>query len=493
MTPIKFIPPQTGPITSYSVRALQTGPLWLLIKDAGVLMTALPYLPMLFLPIQKKNANNQPKSLRLLSMRDIAIQALLLLIELILLILFLPALVSFPGILFIGVATLSLLIIKLIAWPTQGPRIVESTMDQETLRLSQQHPFERWIFINGICTGSTGLQQNIDRLSLLFGRKVTGIHNESYGFISDLLECLLQRCLSYNTTDVRIACEVVRDRLVDPEVKKVVLIGYSQGGIVASMVVDYLLAELSAEMMGKLKEIYTFGSAASHFHNPPRHGTTLLPCSSTTTESSPCIPHIEHYANEYDMVPRWGVLYATNSLLTNRYAGEVFVRMGASGHMFVDHYLDPIFPLAGHGKEVDKAKAGKKGIGRATVNGDVHGHRVEEADSYLGAIVNVDTDVEEKQKGVERKSLTNGDSKKAAAEANKYPGLTVNGKGKKAAAEVNSHSVSAVNQNEVGRVYGTINGIPNDEHVVDVVLGRGKTVKELSRLWKYLGGAAPED
>ncbi|KAI4178709.1 MAG: hypothetical protein LQ346_007361, partial [Caloplaca aetnensis] len=238
MANIKFIPPQMGPITEYSVRALRSGPIWLLIKDAGVLMTALPYLPMIFLPMKKKNDNTkQSGSLRLRSFRDTTIQAILLILELILSILFLPALVSFPGILFIGVALLSILIIRLIAWPTQGPRIVESKVDdKETLRLSQQHPSERWVFINGICTGSTGLQQNIDRLSLLFGRKVLGIHNESYGFLSDLLECLLQRCMSYNTMDVRIACEVVRDRLVDPEVKKVVLIGHSQGGIIVSMV-----------------------------------------------------------------------------------------------------------------------------------------------------------------------------------------------------------------------------------------------------------------
>ncbi len=260
MANIKFIPPQTGPITDYSVRALRSGPIWLLIKDAGILMTALPYLPMIFLPMKKKNDNTtQSGSLRLRSIRDTTIQAILLILELLLLTLFLPALVSFPGILFIGAAVLSLLIVRLIAWPTQGPRIVESNVDdKETLRLSQQHPSERWIFINGICTGSTGLQQNIDRLSLLFGRKILGIHNESYGFITDLLECLLQRCMSYNTMDVRIACEVVRDRLVDPEVKKVVLIGHSQGGIIVSMVMDYLLAELSGEMMGKLVRIPRF-------------------------------------------------------------------------------------------------------------------------------------------------------------------------------------------------------------------------------------------
>ncbi|KAI4136326.1 MAG: hypothetical protein LQ341_005679, partial [Variospora aurantia] len=59
------------------------------------------------------------------------------------------------------------------------------------------------------------------------------------------------------------------------------------------------------------------------------------------------------------MVPRWGILYGVKSLLTNRYAGNVFVRTGAMGHMFVDHYLDPIFPPPG-GHERRRNDQGKK-------------------------------------------------------------------------------------------------------------------------------------
>ncbi|KAL8976231.1 MAG: hypothetical protein Q9177_006896, partial [Variospora cf. flavescens] len=267
--------------------------------------------------------------------------------------------------------------------------------DKRALRLPQQDAGERWVFINGICTGASGLQQNVDRLSLLFGRKVLGIHNQSYGFISDLLECVVQRCLSYSTMDARIAYEILTDYLVDEKVNKVVLVAHSQGGIIASMVVDHLLAELSEEMMGKL-EIYTFGSAASSFNNPPR---------TNATQPSSCIPHIEHYANEYDMVPRWGLLYGVKSLLTNRYAGNVFVRTGAMGHMFVDHYLDPIFPPpGGHERRRNDQgkKASAKGGGQQMVmnrDGATNGHRLEEDANhqYLDATVHVDTDTEAKR------------------------------------------------------------------------------------------------
>ncbi|KAL8824305.1 MAG: hypothetical protein Q9170_008201 [Blastenia crenularia] len=455
MANIKFIPPQMGPVTSYSTRALKSGPLWLLIKDTGVLLTHLPYLPLIFFPLKNKRDDEAKDSgsSRLASLRDIAIQALLLFVEIILLVLFVPALISFPAFLFLAVFIASYLLLQLIAYPSQGPRIISSNLNVSTAR----HPHERWIFINGICTGRTGLQANVNRLSTLFGRKVTGIHNQSYGMIGDTIECLLQRCLSYNTMDVRVACEVLKAQLVDKEVKKVVLVAHSQGGIIASMVVDYLLAEVGEGLMGKL-EIYTFGSAASHFHNPPTTANATL--------SSTCIPHIEHYANEYDMVPRWGVLYATNSLgNTNRYAGTVFVRLGATGHMFVDHYLDPIFPLSGQRKAAVQVGGGQ-----------VDGPRdVEEADGYLGTLVDIDEGA---------KTLLRVKGKKEVGYGTRLVrnGNAVNGK--------------AVNGNAVNSNHALVNGVHNDGNGEDITIleeGRGKTVKELSRLWKYLGGGEPED
>ncbi|KAI4090574.1 MAG: hypothetical protein LQ344_004621 [Seirophora lacunosa] len=456
MANVLFIPPQMGPITKYAGRYIRSGPLWLMFKDLCILITVLPYLPLMFFPMG--TTDKRKKGLRFQSIRDSVIQVVLSVLELVLSILFLPALVSLPGILFLALAIACVLLIGLLAWPTQGPRVVEATIDERTLRRSQQHPGERWVFVNGVCTGSSGLQQNIDRLSLLFGRKVLGIHNQSYGLISDLLECIVQRCLSYSTEDVRVACEVLRDYLVDEEVKKVVLVAHSQGGIIVSMVVDYLLAELSGEMMGKL-EIYTFGSAAAQFNNPPR---------TSTTQSSPSIPHIEHYANEYDMVPRWGVLYAIRSLLTDRYAGEVFVRTGATGHMFVEHYLDPIFPLPGH-----QSKDKSTGSARARrVNADAD-HGVDVAEDYLDAIVDVDTDTEKRRAGAEPKSVVHKHES------------TVHKMGEqRIAPEMNGLATPAA---ENGDANATIDARANLTFV------KGKKVKELSRLWKYLDGAVPLD
>lgn len=110
---------------------------------------------------------------------------------------------------------------------------------------------------------------------------------------------------------------------------------------------DQLFDELPAENMAKL-EIYTFGSAASHFSNPsvklytateqPLPSPTVQPSSPTTSMTEQrVIGHIEHYANEYDIIPRWGVLHSICDIQNNRYAGSVFVRMHQSGHMFNQH------------------------------------------------------------------------------------------------------------------------------------------------------------
>lgn len=186
------------------------------------------------------------------------------------------------------------------------------------------------------------------------GATLDRISTRSYGIFADLGECLIQRAISYHDFGVRLTYDQVKAFLVDPTVSKVVLIGHSQGGIIASLAIDDLLAQLPVKTMSKL-EVYTFGSAASHFSNP-----SLAPAS----PSSPCatnqpreqssqtsslnivqsvadltyakqgkhiISHMEHYVNEYDLVPRWGVLHSVQDVLETRYAGSVFVRMGASG------------------------------------------------------------------------------------------------------------------------------------------------------------------
>ena len=159
--------------------------------------------------------------------------------------------------------------------------------------------------------------------------------------------CLIQRAISYHNTSVRLTSAYVKAILVDPTITKVVLIGHSQGGIIVSLVIDDLLAQLPARTMSKL-EVYTFGSAASHFSNPslallsnpsanqPGEQSSLQISRSKVDlgdldQGKSTIPHMEHYANEFDIVPRWGVLHSVQDVLSTRYAGSVFIRERASG------------------------------------------------------------------------------------------------------------------------------------------------------------------
>lgn len=251
------------------------------------------------------------------------------------------------------------------------------------------HPDESWIFLNGVAVGRHWLQSNIDRIALSFGRPVLGTHNPSNGIIFDLFMCLIQRDFCYATEDIRAAFSTVKDALSKPNIKKVIFISHSQGGLEASLILDWLLADMPEELLGKL-EIYTFGNAANHFNNPERK-VFKSPASAGGSQATGAHPswkddgvfrHIEHYANEYDFVSRMGVLNFVSWTANpqNRFKGSVF-KQRARGHLLNQHYMDRMFPLRDDGEglketndfieteaTVDDGPRGKRG--RVTV-GDV--------------------------------------------------------------------------------------------------------------------------
>lgn len=172
------------------------------------------------------------------------------------------------------------------------------------------------------------------------------------------------------------AYSILKPTLYDSTITRVIFVLHSQGGIEGSMILDWLLAEIPQDLLQKL-EIYTFGNAANHFNNPHLHllsqksalahpdlkttATTRTLTTINTDSNNPeqihmhksgngkAIPRIEHYANTYDFVSRWGVLFYTHvrpsSEEAYRFMGMVF-EDEIRGHMFVQHYLDNIFPLS---------------------------------------------------------------------------------------------------------------------------------------------------
>ena len=284
---ISYVPPQVDLLLSASTRAVRWSPMRLLLQDAAVLSKMLPYFPWMFLP-RKTSDDKAELYLSRQNAKEMTLQVLLFLYELALLLLFIPGFFVLPGSVSMIFAGGSVLIVRLIAWPMEGSGISQSSMDEAIQVSAQHHTDERWLFINGCASGQAGLQSNIDCISQIFGRAVIGIHNSTYGVVADLIGCLIQRVFAYNTTDVRVAYEQIKAVLCDPTVSKVVLIGHSQGGIVISLVLDYLFDELPSSTMSKL-EIYTFGSAASHFCNP----RLSLDHDSSDREQGHVISHIE--------------------------------------------------------------------------------------------------------------------------------------------------------------------------------------------------------
>ena len=152
-----------------------------------------------------------------------------------------------------------------------------------------------------------------------------GIHNRTNGFLFDIIECLLQREVNsfytlvrahpranrrslspallppflqwvYGTQDATpLLYSQARSALLDDSQTKVVLIAHSQGGIILSLVVDWLISDLPHSALQKL-EIYTFACAANHFNSP------------RGADGKPVIPVIEHFANGRDPVAQIGVL-----------------------------------------------------------------------------------------------------------------------------------------------------------------------------------------
>jgi len=57
-----------------------------------------------------------------------------------------------------------------------GERTIASKVDVD----ENAHPDEKWFFVNGITIGTYWRQASIDKLSMLFGRRVYGIANKTY-------------------------------------------------------------------------------------------------------------------------------------------------------------------------------------------------------------------------------------------------------------------------------------------------------------------------
>ncbi|KAG4025090.1 hypothetical protein MFRU_067g00190 [Monilinia fructicola] len=526
MAPIKYYPSQIGSklVTPLSFTA---SPIKLLLGDLWTAFVNLRYAPDIFLPLSPTTSGSlcelypSPRNLA-----DIALHVVLFFLQLFFLLsipiwILMPVWIVAVGFTMFWVLNLS------ICFILNGSRLV-STYESapEYAQRKDEHAHEQWLFLNGVCIGRHWLKSSVNRLALTFGRPVLGIHNRTNGLIFDVLECLIQRSLNYASTDIRTAYRILKGKLYDTNINRIILVLHSQGGIEGSMIIDWLLAEIPQDLLQKL-EVYTFGNAANHFNNPHLHLasqksalahpslpatsltrtiTTLFTSSNGPVELPPnrngngkSIPHIEHYAHTYDFVSRFGVLNYqrnySNDTFAPRYMGRLF-EVEDSGHMFVEHYLDRMFPLS---RSLRKRLPGTgiKSDGKGLAGG-WDWERVDEDSGFMGSVVQGVGRVKPEDKlGREDWEVSYvGESTGDEEEEDDGDVLQGDGKNGKASGKTS----------EAGKKKGTLGGATFKEEGITLTNGltdgesrrvrafRSKNefkVKNLSRLWLYRNGKSP--
>jgi hypothetical protein len=172
---------------------------------------------------------------------------------------------------------------------------------------------QAWFFLNGICTDRNVLRLNGKALADLFQRKIYLMHNPSDGIFLDLLECAVGRTMQPVSTLETSVSDILEEALSSN--KKVILIAHSQGGIIATGALYKLAKKLKngKRKLFKKLEVYTFASAATELQLPE--------------------VYTEHFCHTGDYVARIGV-----SGNRSRFSGKVF-DYAASGHLLNAHYL----------------------------------------------------------------------------------------------------------------------------------------------------------
>lgn len=152
MKNVSFIPAQMDGFASTSTEAARETPLRLILQDAGVLIQNIRYLPWIILPFKTSDSSAE-LYMSLSHARDNLIQCWLFFMEVVLLLLAVPATLFLPVWIAILAAFLCCLVVRAICLPLEGSRVVHSEMGREATMASKQHESERWLFINGCMTG----------------------------------------------------------------------------------------------------------------------------------------------------------------------------------------------------------------------------------------------------------------------------------------------------------------------------------------------------
>ncbi|EDO02297.1 predicted protein [Sclerotinia sclerotiorum 1980 UF-70] len=214
---------------------------------------------------------------------------------------------------------------------------------------------EKWIFVNGACTSYTQMMHHLTRLGIIFHRRITGIHNRTLGLPLDLLLHFLSIIMPIH----RSLYSQLRESLLAPSTRKVVILSHSTGSKVVSDILDQLHADLPPTLMSKL-EIYTFGAAGGSFSNPLLSSLCMeldaLGENDSANMKASCervIPHIEHYLPlTSSPLSTMSILNPVLHTLDSRFCGRMFILNGFQPVLF-EQYLDIMFNWRNSATAVD--------------------------------------------------------------------------------------------------------------------------------------------
>ncbi|KAH8598673.1 hypothetical protein B0O99DRAFT_613942 [Bisporella sp. PMI_857] len=363
-------------------------------------------------------------------------------------------------------------------------------------------------------TSSRHMLQHLDRLSATFGRRITGIHNRTYGPVLDVILPVLLSIFNINTSTSKALHTQLREAMLSQSCGKVIIIAHGTGAAILSEVMDRLHCDMPLDTMSKI-EIYTFGSAARHMSNPCMIMNRPFDMSKISRDSKRdsiqtmrleenerVIPHIEHYAMTTDLTANCGIMHHTMNVLDNRFCGRTFL-VSRPGFLF-DQYMDMLFP------QISTAKRSSS-------------HMSLSSGGILDTVAEVDSTMVEKREftalgihgtamnGMKRMSLGRGississinipgvlsledmtqmvkDGKLVAGEAKAETRTDKNGK------TMNGTHADAKEKKDRKQNLSMSMGSPVDGVTIAKCAAKeceGKSVRDLSRLWQYQNGRRP--
>jgi len=182
---------------------------------------------------------------------------------------------------------------------------------------------EVWFYVNGVAEQGAMVAATCTLLRKLTGRLVNPFVNTSHGIPLDIMECIVGRSLNCASEPAFTLVSAVIRQLAKG--RRVVLVAHSQGGIICSNVVNYLV-KCAKEAAPNSKSNNINGNATTDrsllrtgFELHPYHKDAFadglarlevytFASAADESQSIPSGPFAEHFATEDDFISRIGVL-----------------------------------------------------------------------------------------------------------------------------------------------------------------------------------------